>query len=103
MTNNNQLSNLITELYDTRQKKSELDKLEKAILEALRPLVDPKFDALPDEPITAGDIQLKRISGVNRTISSDLLLERGVGPDIVAYATKTTPYFQYKTHKPKAR
>jgi len=94
---------MIAELFETRQKKAELDKLEKAILEALRPLVDPKFDALPDQPIVSGGIQLSRGASESRTIKGDLLLERGVSPDIIAYATKTTKYFRYLTGKPKSK
>lgn len=103
MAVNDQINNLITELFDVRQKKSEVGKLEEAILEALKPLVDPKFDKLPDQPIVSGDIQFKRIPGENRTINAALLLERGVAPDIINYATKVTPYFQYKTHVPKPK
>jgi len=103
MPTDNRIDNMITELYEARQKKAELDKLEKAILEALKPLVDPKFDALPDQPIVSGDIQFSRSSGVSRTIKGDLLLERGVSPDIISYATTTTKYFRYLTGKPKKK
>lgn len=103
MAADNRITNMIAELYDTRQKRAELDKLEKAILEALKPLVDPKFDALPDQPIVSGNILFSRSSGESRTISGDLLLERGVSPDIIAYSTKVTKYFRYLTSIPKAR
>ena len=99
----NRINNMIAELYETRQKKAELGELEKAILEALKPLVDPKFDKLPDAPIVVGDIQFSRSSGVSRTIKGDLLLERGVAPDVIAYATTTTKYFRYLTSKPKKK
>ena len=99
----NRINNMVTELFETRQKKAELAKLEEAILEALKPLVDPKFDALPDQPIVSGDIQFSRSSGESRTISGDLLLERGVDPAIIAYSTKVTKYFRYLTSIPKAR
>jgi hypothetical protein len=99
----NQINNMITELFEARQKKAELDKLEKAILEALKPLVDPKFDQLPDAPIVAAGIELSRGSGESRTIKGDLLLERGVSPEIIAYSTTTTTYFRYLTNKPKAK
>ena len=107
MTMDNRINNMVAELYDTRQKKSELEKLEKAILEALKPLVDPKFDELPDEPIVAGSaefgVYLTRAHGTTLTIKGDLLLERGVSPDIIAYATTTTKYFRYLTSRPKAK
>ena len=103
MPTDNRINNMVTELFDTRQKKAELDKLEKVILEALKPLVDPRFDEFPDAPIVAGDIQFKRQGSESRTIKGDLLLERGVSPDIVFYATVTTKYFRYLTSKPKAK
>ena len=99
----NRINNMVAELFETRQKKAELDKLEKAILEALKPLVDPKFDALPDQPIVSGDIQFSRSASESRTIKSELLLERGVAPDVIAYASKVTKYFRYLTSKPKAK
>jgi len=99
----NRLTNLITELHNTRQQKTDLEKLEKAILESLKPLVDPKFDELPDQPVVVAGIFLRRTAGESRTISADLLLERGVAPDVIRYATKTTPYFRYSTRKPKIK
>jgi len=100
---NDKLTSLIVELYDVKDQRRVLEKTEKAILEALKPLADPKFDALPDEPIMAGDLQFKRGARETRTISADLLLERGVAPDIIAYATKTTSYFSYTVNKPKTK
>lgn len=93
----NRINNMVTELHEYRQKKTEAEKMEKAILEALKPLVDPKFDKLPDQPIVVGDIQFTRTPGENRSISADLLLERGVAPDVVSYSTKVTKYVQYRT------
>ena len=95
------LSNLLKSLFDIRQQKNALDKLEKSILADLKPMVDPMFDKLPDEPVVENGIVLTRIAGTSRTISADLLLERGVSPDVVSYATKTVPYFQYRTKEAK--
>lgn len=95
------ISDLLKSLYDTRTQKNALDKTEKSIIADLKPLVDPMFDKLPDTPVVGDGIQLTRIAGTSRTISGDLLLERGVSPDIVRYATKTVPYFQYRTKKAK--
>ncbi len=95
------LSNLLKELFDIKTQKNSLDKLEKSILADLKPLVDPMFNKLPDAPVVGGGIALTRIAGTSRTISADLLLERGVSPDIVDYATKTTTYFQYRTKEAK--
>ena len=44
----NRINNMVTELYEIRQKKAEAEKMEKAILEVLRPLVDPEFDKLSE-------------------------------------------------------
>jgi len=105
------LSDLLKILYDTRTQKNALDKVEKAILADLKPLVDPMLDkvaesegsrstelgVLPSSPvINAGGITLTRIVGTSRSIQADLLLERGVSPDVVSYATKTTSYFSYR-------
>ena len=95
------LSNLLKTLFDIRQQKNVLDKLEKSIIADLKPLVDPMFDKLPDAPVVESGIVLTRIAGTSRTISADLLLERGVSPDIVAYSTKIVPYFQYRTKEAK--
>ncbi len=95
------LTELLASLYNVRQQKSALEKVEKAILVELKPQVDPKFDALPGEPIVAGGLVLTRGGGVSRSISSDLLLERGVAAEIIAYATKTTTYFQYRVKEVK--
>jgi hypothetical protein len=99
MTDN--VSTLLESLHDTRKQKAELDKLEKTILAELKPVIDPVFDTSPDAPITSGNLILARISGLSRTISADLLLERGVAPDIVSYATKTTTFFQYRVKEAK--
>ena len=99
MTDN--LSGLLQSVFDVRQQKSALEKSEKVILAELKPLVDPKFEVLPEAPIVSNGLALMRIAGVSRAISADLLLERGVSPEIVAYATKTTPYFQYRVKEAK--
>ena len=92
---NNKLTELVSSLFTVRQQKSALEKVEKSILDELKPMVDPQFD---EKGIAchAGDLVLSRTTGTSRTISGDLLLERGVAPDIIADATKTTTYFQYK-------
>jgi len=99
MTDN--LSDLFRTLFDIRQQKNALDKTEKTILADLKPLVDPMFDKLPDAPVVEGGVVLTRIAGTSRSIQADLLLERGVDPSIVSYATKTTTYYQYRTKEAK--
>lgn len=100
MTTDN-LSDLLKTLYDVRIQKNALDKTEKAILADLKPLVDPMFDALPDAPVVDGGVVLTRTAGTSRSIQADLLLERGVSPDVVAFATKTTTFYQYRTKEAK--
>ena len=90
------IAELMEAVYRVRDSKAALEKTEKALMAELRPLVDPLFDATPDKPLVEGNLVLVRASGVSRTISGDLLLERGVAPDIVAYATRTTTYYRYR-------
>lgn len=93
MTEN--IDSLITNLYEVRQQKSVLEKTEKTLLAELKPLVDPTFE-LDSALIRAGNLVLTRIIGASRTIQGDLLLERGVAPDVIAFATKVSPYYQYR-------
>ncbi len=95
------LPELLSTLYTIRQQRLALEKVEKSVLSELKPLVDPKFDALPDEPVVGDGVQLTRVAGTTRSISADLLLERGVSPEIVLFATKTTTFFQYRTKELK--
>lgn len=95
------LSGLITGLCQVRKEKASLDKTEKAILAELKPLVDPKFDAFPEQHIVGDGLELTRSSGTSRTISAELLLERGIAAEIINYATKTTTYFRYLVKEKK--
>jgi hypothetical protein len=95
------LSSLVAHLYDVRQRKNDLEKTEKSILAELKPLVDPQFDETLGESQVLGGFVLSRVAGVNRTIQADLLLERGVSPEIIAYSTKTSTYFQYRIKEQK--
>lgn len=95
---------LITSLDTIRKKITVLEKSEKAILNQIKPVVDPDFDLLPKPEkgesypslFFGGDLGLARTPTVHRSISADLLLERGVSAEIVAYATKTTNSYQYR-------
>jgi hypothetical protein len=99
MTDN--LPDLLKSLYDIRTQKNALDKIEKSTLADIKPLVDPMFEKLPDAPVVENGIALTRITGTSRSIQADLLLERGVSPDVVAYSTKTTTYFSYRVKEQK--
>ena len=99
MTDN--LANILKTLFDTRQQKNALDKIEKSILADLKPLVDPMFDKLPDAPVVENGIVLTRTDGTSRSIQADLLLKRGVSPDVIAYSTRTTTFYQYRTKETK--
>lgn len=95
------LSSLIINLYEVRQQKNTLEKTEDTLLAQIKPLVDSRFDVLPKAPIVAGNLALSRSEGVRRSIQADLLLERGVAPDIVNYATKISTYYQYRIKQEK--
>lgn len=106
------LVGLVSALYDVRKQKSALEKVEDEILSQIKPLVDPElnklrgveFDVGKKEPtvsMVVGSFSLQRIPGTHRTISADLLMERGVAPDVIAYATKISLYFQYKVKEVK--
>jgi hypothetical protein len=93
---NKTLPDLVAELRDIRKQKTIFESMEKSVLMDIRLLADPIFD-LHDESINcAGKLVLSRVSGTSRTISADKLLERGVRPDIIAYATKVVSYYQYR-------
>jgi hypothetical protein len=105
---NSNLAGLVANLHNVRKEKAVLDKVEKTILAEIKPMVDPQFDTQSDlglpvneTVIHAGDLCLSRTMGTSRTIASELLLERGVAPDVIAYATKTTTYFQYRVKENK--
>ena len=95
------LSSLVSNLYDLRRQKSALEKTEDTLLEQIKPLVDPIFSVLPKAPIVAGNLVLSRSEGVRRAVQADLLLERGVNPEIIAFATKTSTYYQYRIKEQK--
>lgn len=88
------LADTIKTLQDVRREKAILDKAEKAILTSLKPLVDPMFDS--GKCPASDSLVLIRSDGVTRTIVADLLLERGVDPGIISFATKTTSYYKYQ-------
>jgi len=103
----NELPDLLASLHAIRQQKAALEKTEKAVLAELKPLVDPELDALEKSGASAvvsvDGLALMRVVGTSRTISADLLLERGVAPDVIAYATKTTTYYQYRVMEVRER
>lgn len=86
----------LQQLYSLRQAKASIEKQEKELLATIKAEVDPLLDESGAKDYQAGDITLTRIAGTNVSIKADLLLERGVAPDVIDYATKRTSYFQYK-------
>lgn len=86
---------LVTALFQVRQQKSALEKTEKALLEELKGTMDADL-AAADNKLQVGSFLVQRIPGTNTSIKADLLLERGVSPDIISYATVPSHYFQYK-------
>lgn len=92
---------IVRELFQVRQQKSALEKVEKLLLEDVKTELDTDLNGTPDNKILFGNLELARIGGTNVTIKADLLLERGVSPDIIQYATATKTYFQYRVKELK--
>lgn len=99
---------LVVALDTIRSQKRALEKAEESIVSELKPLVADKFKLVVTEegkaPVlisTFGALGLSQISMVNRSISRDKLLERGVDPSIVLYATTITNFHQYRIVQPK--
>ena len=98
---------LLARLHTVLQMKSLAEKSEKEILAQLKPLVDPELDQLENPDTveikehrtvkqTYGTHVLTMVPGVNRSIKRDKLLEKGVDPEIIDYATDVVTYFQYR-------
>jgi len=85
---------LMKKLYETKQQKRALEALEASLLDQLKALVDPVFNK-KSGPISAGGIILTRVPARKCTVSTDKLLERGVSPEVIVYATEITDYFRY--------
>lgn len=98
------INSLLQSLDTIRKQIAVLEKSEKSVLNQIKPIVDPDFNSLPAPKkgesypslFFGGELGLARTPTVHRSISADLLLERGVSPDVINYATKTTNSFQYR-------
>lgn len=108
VTAKSSIAEIVQALFAVRQQKAALEKTEKILLDELKPLVDPEFDVhlnlglpISESAIRVGNLNLSRTAGTSRSISADLLLERGVAAEIINYATKTTTYFQYRIKEAK--
>jgi hypothetical protein len=84
---------LVSELYSIRKTKSLLEKREKELLSQIQPEVDALFDV--GEELTFGSLYMRRVPGATSSIKREKLLERGVDPGIIAYATVKTEYHRY--------
>ena len=93
------LRDLATDLLATRGVKAAMDKREKELVSAIKELVDGV--CLPDATtkFDLGGVELSRVPGMSASVSRDLLLERGVDPSIIDYATKRTAYFQWRVRE----
>ena len=93
------LPELTVDLYETRQKMKDLETREKAIMAKFRPMVSDQIDACIEpgasEKLTVAGYTITRSPTTHRSISRDRLLERGVAPDIIAYATNTSESFRF--------
>ncbi len=108
-TSKSSIAEIVSALFTVRQQKAALEKTEKILLDELKPLVDSEFDLhlnlgfpINSSVIHSGNLDITRTQGTNRTVSADLLLERGVAAEIINFATKTTTYFQYRIKEAKS-
>ena len=89
------LDRLVNNLYSLRQQKKAIEQVEKDTLVEIKAHVDRDFEKDPKRKMTFGNLVLSRQSGTNTSIKAERLLEKGVSPEIIDYATQRTSYFQY--------
>ena len=95
------ITTLMKKLYEVKQQRLALGVEEKAILDQLKPMVDPMFDK-DNKPLSGDGVILTRSAGKSSTVSADLLLDRGVSPEVIMSATKVTTFFRYLVKAEKA-
>lgn len=90
---------LISRLYTARMMKSSAVSMEKEVMEqfGLKSSLSNLCDhyQVNNSKISIGDYLIKRTPGTTRTIKADLLMARGVSPDIIAECTTETSYYKY--------
>lgn len=84
------LSSLAAELSSLRQAKAALEERVEQVVKELDTLV--VSDGLK---LSALGWVVSRVGSVNRRISADKLLERGVDPGVIEYATVETSFHKY--------
>lgn len=92
---NNAVVDKVAALYQIRQQISAMEKIEKVMSGEMKELLDQDLEDNNNE-VAVGKLIVKRIASSRTSISSEKLLERGVSPGIVQYATTVSQYFQYK-------
>ena len=92
MSNESRATDLVQDIWSLRQQRKALESAEKAMVQELESVVD--FDS--SSKFSTGILEVNRVQGANASISAEKLLERGVSPDIIDYATKRVSYFQYR-------
>jgi hypothetical protein len=96
------LTNMIAELYHVRQTVAQFKKTEDSLMATIKPLADAELAKLSPgvkSELTDGIYTLVRVGGTNSRVDPQLLLSRGVAPDIIDSCTKRTTYFQYKVNR----
>ncbi len=103
MTNENKpvtTSDLVADLFTVRTDKAKLEKREKELMSQLVPQVDPTFNDLSDRKekteLVYGCFRLVRSPGSQSRVDPQMLLDHGIGPDVIAACTKRSSYNTYR-------
>jgi hypothetical protein len=93
------LQEVLTKYHAIKGSRRSLDKEEKSLKDQLASSLGRFINEYPDaRAFEFGGSGVVLVESVNNHISAEKLLERGVDPEIVAFATKTTPYTRYDTY-----
>jgi len=87
-----ELEELIVTLHNARAMKRSSEEKEDEVLPRVRELAHLYQSEMGTNKFVVGDFKLSLVPGVNRRIVREKLLERGVSPEIIAYATAVTEY-----------
>ena len=82
-------------VYKARKQKAFWEAVEKENMEKLKAVVNPIFDTRSDCDYGIGEFKIGRVAGRSSSIKAEKLLQRGVAPDVVEFATSVSEYYRY--------